>query len=281
MNDVKYLYFRLQVQIKYRDTEGNQALRVLTDERQQTDEKELAVKESDVRVLGTFAAQSVSQLQARGRFGQARAMLSTYQGFSSQGSSAEARLISEDLSRMRCTNVAMATRSKQSSDNRYESSMNAPPQPVSMSMSMGASSRRAPSTQHTADAPSLPPKSTGIVGFLKNIFASSNKNPHIAVADSAAPLQGAQPPSASASSTAASVPLMQQPQPFGSPQSALPLPPPPSAAAPPQTASASSVQPLCGAAQDLEEDVQEQDARRVILDEEAAQIFQANKASYL
>ena len=74
---------------------------------------------------------------------------------------------------------------------------------------------------------------------------------------------------------------MQQPQPFGSPQSALPLPPPPSAAAPPQTASASSVQPLCGAAQDLEEDVQEQDARRVILDEEAAQIFQANKASYL
>ena len=85
MNDVKYLYFRLQVQIKYLDTVGNQALRVITDERQQTGEKDLAVKESDVRVLGTFAAQSVSQLQARGRFGQARAMLSTYQGFSLRG----------------------------------------------------------------------------------------------------------------------------------------------------------------------------------------------------
>jgi len=266
----------LQVQIKYRDTEGNVALRVITDERQQTGEKDLAVKESDVRVLGTFAAQSVSQLQARGRFGQARAMLSTYQGFSSQGSSAEARLISEDLSRMRCTNVAMATRSKQSSDNRYESSMNAPPQP--MSMSMGASSRRPPPTEHTVGAPSLPQKSTGIVGFLKNIFGSSNKNQSIA--DSSAPLQGVQPLSVSAGSSAASVPQMQQPQPFGSPQPALP--PPPSAAAPQQTATASaaSVQPL-SPAQDLEEDVQEQDARRVILDEEAAQIFQANKASYL
>ena len=67
------------MQIKYRDVDGNVALRVLTDEREQTHSKDLAVKESDVRVLGTFVTQQVPQMQQRGQFGRAREMLTAYQ----------------------------------------------------------------------------------------------------------------------------------------------------------------------------------------------------------
>ena len=58
----------MQAQIKYRDADGNVMLRVLTEPREQTSDKELAKKVSDVRALGTYVAQEVAQMEQCGRF---------------------------------------------------------------------------------------------------------------------------------------------------------------------------------------------------------------------
>ncbi len=85
------------------------ALRVITAERQQTGEKDLAVKESDVRVLGTFATQQVPQMQLRGQFGRAREMLTAYQTMYSEEYSSDGEVIREELCELRELNVRAAT----------------------------------------------------------------------------------------------------------------------------------------------------------------------------
>ena len=97
-----------KAQIKYRDPDGNVAARVITAEREQTEEKERAVKDADVRVLGTFAAQNVPKLQAKGKFAKAKKMLVACQDMNDQQSGAEAVAMQQEYGAMRSSNMMMA-----------------------------------------------------------------------------------------------------------------------------------------------------------------------------
>ncbi len=86
--------------MKYRDAAGFVALRVTTEVVEQTDWKDLALHEPDLRVLGTFGVQLVSQLQLRAQFGSAQLMMMRIQSSFVGLDSHVARTISQKLRRM-------------------------------------------------------------------------------------------------------------------------------------------------------------------------------------
>lgn len=101
-----------QVQIKYRDVDGNVALRVITATREQTQERDEAVEESDVRVIGTYVAQNVPKLQKKGQFATADKVITALKESERLKIKPEAAQVYQELDKLQSQNKALHNRLK-------------------------------------------------------------------------------------------------------------------------------------------------------------------------
>ena len=195
-----------QAQIKYRDATGNIALRVLSQWREQTSEASRARNLSNVKVLGTYAAQSSAAYMSRGQFHKANANLDQYSRILACSNSASDRRASaaivNDLSNLQTMNAGMLRRASAACFSTASYLLAKPP-----TMSMVQCAAMPPPPQPTTAAyhlPMVPPPpypppsppqtvkskakaSEGIGGFLKSLVSGPSARSASASA-SAAPV---------------------------------------------------------------------------------------------
>jgi len=153
------------------------------------------LKESNVRVLGTFAVQNIPKLQAQGKFGQAKRMLQEYSALSAENNGEEYAGLFADLDQLKSKNVSMAKKCKEKaavSKRRVADSDSG-----SASGDVDEDVDEEKETEQAAAAPAAPcpapsksvqwsapqqSKPSGLKSFFQNLFAPKSKQAPAAAA---------------------------------------------------------------------------------------------------